>query len=85
MRGRIQEMRIALYDAMIVQRDDQDMGFLLRQRGLFSYAPKLGAAAKALREQFGIYILDSGRLCVAGLTQTNVERVAHAFCRLVDE
>jgi aromatic-amino-acid transaminase len=82
MRGRIQGMRIALHDAMIVQRDDQDLGFLLGQRGLFSYAPKLGAAAKALREQFGIYILDSGRLCVAGLTPANVERVAHAFSRL---
>jgi aromatic-amino-acid transaminase len=80
MRDRIKRMRLALHDAIATHSSRfLDWDFLLAQRGLFSYAPVLGQAARALREEHGIYILDSGRICVAGLTAANVARVAHAF------
>jgi aromatic-amino-acid transaminase len=86
MRARIRAMRIALYGALLAQArrngGGRDWRFLLEQRGLFSYAPWLGKVAGVLRERYGIYILESGRLCMAGITPGNVDKVAHAFAEL---
>lgn len=51
----------------------------LQQRGMFSYTGFSKEQAMALRKDFGVYILDSGRMCVSGLTENNVGYVAKAF------
>jgi aromatic-amino-acid transaminase len=81
MRERIARMRFALHEAVATQSGHfPDWGFLLTQRG--QAERRRIAEQAALREEHGIYILDSGRICVAGLTAANVARVGQAFSRL---
>jgi len=85
MRTRMHTMRTRLVEALNQHHPDYDWRFLLAQRGMFSYAPVLGPHMRQLRETFGVYILDSGRLCVAGLNEHSVERVAQAFATVLKQ
>ena len=83
MRGRIQAMRQALHDGLVQRLPGRDFGYFLTQRGMFSYTGLSAAQADALKERHGVYILRSGRLCVAGLNTRNVEAVAEAFAQVL--
>ncbi|MEQ4616627.1 MAG: amino acid aminotransferase [Corticimicrobacter sp.] len=84
MRERIRQARIALGDALAQHdADGYDWGFIQRQNGLFSYDPGLGQAADRLRDEFGVYILPTGRICVAGVTPDNTETIARAFATVM--
>jgi len=83
MRTRIQTMRERLYQGLCAEQPDVDWGFLQAQRGMFAYAPVLAAQMHRLRDEFGVYIIESGRICVAGLNAGNVDRVAHAFAAVL--
>ncbi|QAR47964.1 aromatic amino acid transaminase [Kosakonia cowanii] len=79
MRTRIQAMRQTLVDALNAAMPTGDFTYLLKQRGMFSYTGLSAAQVDRLREEFGIYLVSSGRICVAGLNNRNVQRVAQAF------
>ncbi|MDO7911579.1 amino acid aminotransferase [Pseudomonas sp. 22-AL-CL-001] len=79
MRRRILDMRQGLVDALARRLPGQDFQFLLRQRGMFSYTGFSVEQVRRLRDQFGVYLIDSGRVCMAGLRPDNLERVAEAF------
>ena len=79
MRGRIQAMRQRLHAALTALQPGRDAGYLLSQRGMFSYTGLSAAQVDRLREEFGVYLVRSGRLCVAGLNSANVERTAAAM------
>lgn len=79
MRKRILDMRQGLVDALAKQLPGQDFQFFLRQRGMFSYTGFSAEQARRLRDEFGVYIIDSGRVCMAGLRPDNLQRVAEAF------
>ena len=79
MRGRIQTMRQRLHAALTTLQPGQDAGYLLSQRGMFSYTGLSAAQVDRLREEFGVYLVRSGRMCVAGLNTANVERTAAAI------
>lgn len=83
MRARIRQMRQQLHDHILALRPDAQVGFLTAQRGMFSYSPFFAQHALALRERFGIYLLDSGRVCITGLTTGNVRRVAQAIAEVM--
>ena len=83
MRQRIQAMRGQLHRGLVQQQPGYDWDFLLAQSGMFSYAPALARYMTQLREQFGVYIIESGRICVAGLNSKNVDRVAQAFASVL--
>jgi len=83
MRHRIQSMRSQLHQGLVAQQPGYDWDFLLAQSGMFSYAPALGRHLDELRERFGVYIIESGRICVAGLNSKNVDRVAQAFASVL--
>ncbi|QAU34469.1 amino acid aminotransferase [Janthinobacterium sp. 17J80-10] len=83
MRARILLMRQQLHDQVRTLRPDAQCGFLLSQRGMFSYSQLFATHAQALRERFGIYLLDSGRVCITGLTTGNVQRVAAALVQVM--
>lgn len=46
---------------------------------MFSYTGFSTRQVDILREEYGIYLIASGRVCVAGLNHGNIARVAHAF------
>lgn len=79
MRTRILEMRQVLVDALKKALPERNFDYLLSQRGMFSYTGFTAAQVDRLREEFGVYLIASGRMCVAGLNHQNVERVAAAF------
>ncbi len=83
MRRRMVEVRQALHARLSALRPDRDLGFLLSQRGMFSYTGLSAEQVDRLREEHAVYLIRSGRLCVAGLTQGNVDRVAQALAQVV--
>jgi aromatic-amino-acid transaminase len=83
MRTRIQAMRQTLVDALNEAMPTGDFTYLLKQRGMFSYTGLSAAQVDRLREEFGIYLVSSGRICVAGLNNRNVQRVAQAFAAVM--
>lgn len=83
MRLRILEMRQALVDALSQALPDRDFSYLLRQRGMFSYTGLSAQQVDRLRDEFGVYLIASGRICVAGLNHSNVQRVAQAFAQVM--
>ena len=78
MRGRIRRMREALRDGLLAAGVQQDVGYITRQRGMFSYSGLSTAQMQRLRAEHGVYGVDSGRICVAALNPGNLDRVVRA-------
>ena len=83
MRERIKSMRRSLHEVLSAKVPGRDFGYFLTQRGMFSYTGLSVAQADRLREEFGVYVLRSGRMCVAGLNNGNVERTAEAMAAVL--
>ncbi|KFC05356.1 biosynthetic aromatic amino acid aminotransferase [Trabulsiella guamensis ATCC 49490] len=83
MRTRILAMRQELVNVLKTAMPGRDFDYLLRQRGMFSYTGLSAAQVDRLRDEFGVYLIASGRMCVAGLNSRNVHRVAEAFCAVM--
>ncbi|HCM7683213.1 TPA: aromatic amino acid transaminase [Klebsiella aerogenes] len=83
MRTRILVMRQTLVDALKEAVPGKNFDYLLKQRGMFSYTGLSAAQVERLREEFGVYLIASGRMCVAGLNSRNVQRVAQAFAAVM--
>lgn len=79
MRIRILEMRQTLVNSLKVALPSRNFDYLLQQRGMFSYTGFSVAQVDRLREEFGVYLIASGRVCMAGLNYHNVKQVADAF------
>ena len=79
MRARILEMRQTLVNSLKVSVPNRNFDYLLQQRGMFSYTGFSVAQVDRLREEFGVYLIASGRVCMAGLNHHNVKQVAEAF------
>lgn len=79
MRTRLLEMRKTLAEALKGVLPQHNFDYLLEQCGMFSYTGLSAAQVDRLREEFGVYLLHSGRMCVAGLNHNNVHFVAEAF------
>ncbi|HZF80046.1 MAG TPA: amino acid aminotransferase [Rubrivivax sp.] len=83
MRQRIAEMRRSLHGALQTLKPGRDFGYFLSQRGMFSYTGLSPGQVDRLRDQFGVYLVRSGRMCVAGLSTRNVERTAEAMAAVL--
>jgi len=83
MRDRIKAMRQALVEKVHARVPGFDFSFVMRQRGLFSYSGLSTAQVRRLREEFSIYAIDTGRLCVAALNTRNVDSVADAIAKVI--
>ncbi|MDF3983752.1 aspartate/tyrosine/aromatic aminotransferase [Luteibacter sp. PPL201] len=80
MRERIRAMRRGLVERLARAGD---FGFIEDQRGMFSYSGLSSAQVDRLREEFGIYAVGTGRICVAALNDGNIDRVADAIATVV--
>ncbi len=79
MRERILSMRRALHGVLTAKLPGRDFGYFLSQRGMFSYTGLSADQVDLLRERHAVYLVRSGRLCVAGLNPGNVQAVADAM------
>jgi aromatic-amino-acid transaminase len=79
MRERIRGMREQMVAGLAAQAPGHDFSFVARQRGMFSYSGLTVEQVGRLRNEFGIYALDTGRICVAALNQGNIDEVIDAI------
>lgn len=78
MRERIHEMR-GLLSAKLKDAGAGDYDFINSQYGMFSFSGLDKEQVEALRKDFGIYIVGSGRICVAGINHKNIDRLVEAI------
>ncbi|KNZ34321.1 MAG: aromatic amino acid aminotransferase [Methylibium sp. NZG] len=83
MRLRIKDMRRALREQLQAAGLKQDFSFITTQKGMFSYTGMSKEQMHRLRREFGVYGVDSGRICVAALNQKNLGAVVHAIAKVV--
>ncbi len=83
MRERILAMRRRLHDVLQATLPGRDFGYFLTQRGMFSYTGLSAEQVDRLREQHAVYMVRSGRICVAGLNTGNVEATAAAMAAVL--
>ena len=83
MRERIAQMRVALHEVISARVPGRDFGYFLSQRGMFSYTGLSAAQVDTLREAHAVYLVRSGRMCVAGLNHGNVHRAAQAMAAVL--
>ncbi|OOG11398.1 amino acid aminotransferase [Pseudomonas sp. C9] len=83
MRLRIRGMRIQMVDTLAKNAPQRDFSFVGRQRGMFSYSGLTVEQVTRLRTEFGIYALDTGRICVAALNQSNIDVVTKAIVQVI--
>ncbi|MEN1834247.1 amino acid aminotransferase [Pseudomonas lijiangensis] len=79
MRLRIIDMRQKLVTALEQKVPSRDFSFILRQSGMFSYTGLSPEQVDELREKYGVYLIRSGRVCMAGLNEANIGKFCDAL------
>ena len=83
MRDRIRAMRTGLVDKLASRNIDQDFSFVIKQRGMFSYTGLTAAQVERMKDEFGIYAVGTGRICLAALNTKNLDYVADAIAAVI--
>jgi aromatic-amino-acid transaminase len=83
MRDRIKLMRAMLVERLHERIPASDFRYMLRQRGMFSYTGLTQEQVQRLRNEYSIYAIDTGRICVAALNSRNVDDVAAAIAAVI--
>ena len=79
MRERIKEMRHLLAEALKKEGAKVDFSFIEDQHGMFSFSRLTPEQVQRLKDEFGVYAVKSGRICVASLNKANVAYTAKAI------
>jgi aromatic-amino-acid transaminase len=82
MRDRVRAMRKELVERL-KRRIPDDFGFIVQQRGIFSYSGLTREQMVAMRERFSVYGIESGRICIPALNSRNLDYVADAIAATV--
>jgi len=83
MRDRIKDMRKLLVEKIHARVPGADFSFVTRQRGMFSYSGLTKEQVIRMREEFAVYAIESGRICVAALNTKNVDYSADAIAKVI--
>ena len=83
MRVRIKEMRQKLVEGLKTAGVQRDMGFITQQIGMFSYSGLSKDQMIRLRNEFGVYGTDTGRMCVAALNSKNIDHVCASIAKVL--
>ena len=83
MRNRIQNMRTLFVKKLAERGIKRDFSFIENQKGMFSYSGLELEAVRRLRSDFGIYIVDSGRICVAAMNENNIGPITEAIAQVI--
>ena len=84
MRSRILSMRQQFTQRLAESGVQQDFSFIAEQRGMFSFSGLTPDQVKRLQVEDAIYIVGSGRINVAGMTSSNLDRLCQAIVRVLD-
>ena len=83
MRERIKAMRQKLVDGLKAAGVSQDVSFITTQIGMFSYSGLSKDQMVRLRNEFGVYGTDTGRMCVAALNSKNIDHVCASIAKVI--
>lgn len=83
MRNRIKSMRTLFVQTLADKGVKQDFGFITRQNGMFSYTGLARETVQKLRRDYSLYIVDSGRICVAAMNDKNLPAICEAIAAVV--
>jgi len=83
MRTRIKQMRSLMVDKLKAAGVKQDMSFITQQVGMFSYSGLTKDQMVRLRNEFGVYGTDTGRMCVAALNSKNIDYVCECIAKVI--
>jgi aromatic-amino-acid transaminase len=83
MRTRIKQMRVALVDKLKEKGVKRDFSFITQQVGMFSYSGLTKDQMLRLRNEFGVYGIDSGRICIAALNSKNIDYAADCIAKVI--
>ncbi len=83
MRVRIRDMRQKMMAKLKEKSPGNNFDFVVRQNGMFSYSGLTKEQVTRLRDEFSIYAIDTGRICVAALNSNNIDRVANAIAKVM--
>jgi aromatic-amino-acid transaminase len=83
MRDRIRAMRSRLYEILQTKIPERDFSYFIKQRGMFSFTGLSPQQVTRLKTEFGVYLVENGRMCMAGLNSSNIEYVANAMVEVL--
>ncbi|MDO9094342.1 MAG: amino acid aminotransferase, partial [Rubrivivax sp.] len=83
MRERIKATREQLVAKLKAAGAPGELGYITQQMGMFSYSGLSVAQMHRLRSEFGVYGVDSGRICVAAINSRNIDAVVAALARVM--
>ena len=83
MRERIKVMRTSLVDKLKAKGVAQDFSFVIKQRGMFSYTGLSAEQVARMQSEFGVYAVNTGRVCIAALNSKNIDHVAGAIAAVL--
>jgi aspartate aminotransferase len=83
MRERLRDMRVLLNDALLEKAPDHDFSHLIRATGMFCFLGITEAQVNLLKKDYGVYIVGSSRINVAGVTPDNVEYLAESIAAVL--
>lgn len=84
MRDRIKTMRQTLVTQLKARLPQHDFGFVAQQNGMFSFSGLTLPQVTRLKQEFSIYAVDSGRICVAALNTRNLPSVVEAIVQVLN-
>ncbi len=84
MRERINEMRSLFVETLADKGVRSDFSYIARQRGMFSFSGLTPEQVATLRQRYSIYVIDSGRINVAGMTADNIDRLCQAIAEVME-
>ena len=83
MRDRIRAMLQKLHAVLSAKLPQKNFDYFIKQRGMFSYTGLTPKQVQRLQDEFAVYLVASGRMCVAGLNEANIDYVANAFAEVL--
>lgn len=83
MRDRIRTVRQSLVDGLKAASVTSDIDYITTQRGMFSYSGLTKEQMERLRNEFGVYGLDTGRICVAAINKGNIDHVVKSIAAVM--
>ncbi|TPE46977.1 aspartate/tyrosine/aromatic aminotransferase [Maribrevibacterium harenarium] len=83
MRNRINGLRNQLVEKLAATGVSKDFSFIAKQRGMFSYSGLTLEQVRTLRSDYSIYIADTGRMSVAGVSDHNIDYLCDAIAKVV--
>jgi len=83
MRERIKSMRLRLKEVLQARLPEVSAEYCVTQRGMFSYTGITADEVDLLREKYAVYLVRSGRICVAGLNEANIDHVAQSMSEVL--